>query len=169
MDQVNQMERNLVRQEELCWQQHHLNSVEPAAGALARSGHRFVRSGYRACPIFLGSLDTADQIRQLEGLLEEEAPETIIQTLDSGEDNQRCIIATWRPRSGTGEGHLRRLGFNPLPLQGENGTPHQIVGYEPGEAADIESELAQLAAESLELAAKFMDFEILHDFVSDPS
>ncbi len=164
MDQVNQFERNLVRQEELRNQQHRLESVnlllEPWQDLdidLSDQGTEHVR-------LFLGSLDTADQLLQLEEMLADDAPETLIRTLSNDEVSQRCIIATWRPRTSLVQAHLRRLGFNPLPLQGEKGTPRQLLTQNAAKLQTIKNDLEQLAAENHELAAPVKDFETLHDF-----
>ena len=166
MEQVGRFEHNLAAQDELRSQMHRLQTavqlLEPWQDLdidLADQGTENVR-------LFLGSLDNADQVGQLEELLEDDAPETLIQTLDNSEINQRCIIATWRPRSSLVQNHLRQISFNPLPLQGEKGTPRQLLAKNKARLLEIDADMARLSEENLELAAAVDDYEILHDYFS---
>ena len=167
MDQVTELERNHILQDELRVRQHRLASnnqlLEPWLDYdldLSEQGTEHVR-------IFLGSLDNAALFGELDGLLREDAPETIVLQLDSGDvslpGSQRVIVATWQPRSTIVQAGLRRLSFNPLPLQGESGTPRQIFSHNNSQLEEIAAELERISAENLEIAASLHDFETLYD------
>ncbi len=166
LDQVSRLEHNLIHQEELLGQLHRIRSInlllEPwqdLAIDLADQGTDHVR-------LFLGSLDTVDQLRQLEVLLQDDAPETVVHTLSDANAGQRCIIATWKPRSGLVQSHLRQIGFNPLPLQGEPGTPRQLLDSNTARLTAIDADLQRLAAENIELSVPVADYESLHDWLA---
>lgn len=167
LDQVSQLERSIALQDELRVRQHRLstahNILEPWLDLdldLAEQGTDHVR-------FFLGSLDNVALVDELNQIFAEEAPETMIIPLDSGDislpGSQRVIIAVWQPRSAIVQSHLRRLSFNPLPLQGEAGTPRAIYDHHASQLADISAQLDQLSADNLVLAAGLEDFETLYD------
>lgn len=114
--------------------------------------------------LFLGSFDTADQIDKLQELLQTEAPESAVQTLAVDETGIRCVVYTWRPREQAVQIALRRCGFDPLPLQGEKGTPAQLAARAECELGELERELAELEKELTENALFLADYELLHDY-----
>jgi len=167
LEQVSQLERNSALQDELRVRQHRLASanelLEPWLDLdldLAEQGTDHVR-------FFLGSLDNAALVDELNQLFTEEAPETMITPLDNGDSNLpgsvRVIVAVWQPRSSLVQSHLRRLSFNPLPLQGESGTPRVVFDRNASQLADITAQLDRIAADNLALAANLEDFETLYD------
>ncbi|HBP39178.1 MAG TPA: hypothetical protein DD640_10675 [Clostridiales bacterium] len=164
MDQVNRFEHNLASQEELRSQLHRLQTANQLLEPWQDLNIDLADQGTENVRLFLGSLDHADQVGQLEELLRDDAPETMIQTLDNNVINQRCIIATWRPRSSLVQNHLRQISFNPLPMQGEKGTPRQLLEKNKAKLCEIDAEMARLSEENLELAAAVEDYEILHDY-----
>ena len=163
MDRVRQIEHNQGQIAELSIQKHRLQSnqllLEPWQDLemdLAEQGTEHVR-------LFLGSFDTPEQLDALTAQLQEDAPETLIRTIADGETGLRCAVATWKPRGNLVLGHLRRFGFNSMPLQGEKGTPLQQIGQNREQLAVIESELEKLAADNLDLASFGHEYETLHD------
>jgi len=167
LEQVSQLERNSVLQDELRVRQHRLSSANELLEAWLDLDLDLAEQGTKHVRFFLGSLDNAALVDELNQILAEEASETIIIPLDSGDSNLpgslRVIVAVWQPRSLIVQSHLRRLSFNPLPLQGESGTPRAIFEHNAGQLADIATQLEQLSADNLILAAGLEDFETLYD------
>lgn len=164
MDQVRKFEHNLARQEELLTQQHRLESANLLLEPWKDLEIDLSSQDTEHTRLFLGSLDTVEQLKQLEQMLKDDAPDTVIQTLANTEISQLCIIATWRPNASFVQASLRRVGFNPLPFQGEKGTPGQLLSQNITRLQAIESDLAQLKAENSELAELVHDFETVHDY-----
>lgn len=162
MDQASQMEHNLIQKDGLLFHQHRLTGVNALLEPWQDLDLDLAVKGTEHVRIFLGSLDS-EKITQLEDLLAAEAPESLIQILDSTDISQRCVVATWRPSIPLVKGHLHRLGFNRLPLQGESGTPRQILDQNTARLAEIETEINRLNDENVQLSSFVHDYETLHD------
>ena len=167
LDQVSQLERNSAMQDELRVRQHRLTSANELLAPWVDFDLNLADQGTENVRFFLGSLDNAALIEELEKIFAEEAPETIVLPLDGGDSNLpgslRVIIAVWQPRSTIVQAHLRRLSFNPLPLQGESGTPREIYDHNAAQLVEIGSELDRLTEENTNLAAYLEDYETLFD------
>ena len=164
MEQVSQLEHNLTQKDGLLFLQHRLTAANALLEPWQDLDFDLAVKGTEHVRLFLGSMDSADKITQLENLLSAEAPESLIQVLDSSDISQRFVVATWRPGIPLVKGHLHRLGFNQLPLQGESGTPRQILDQNNVKLAEIEAELARLNDENMQLATFVHDYETLHDY-----
>ncbi|NLW11557.1 MAG: hypothetical protein GX028_06015, partial [Clostridiaceae bacterium] len=77
--------------------------------------------GTEQTKVFLGSLDTQDQLHELRAELEENSPEHHIEILREDEVHILIALAVWQPRVDSAFSALRRVGFRQMPLQGEKG------------------------------------------------
>lgn len=114
--------------------------------------------------LFLGSFDSSEQIDKLQTILSQEAPESAVQTLAVDEAGIRCIVYSWKPHEQTVQAELRRCGFDPLPLQGEKGTPAVLLAAAEAGLRDMNDELEQLDRELEACVTHLADFELLHDY-----
>jgi V/A-type H+-transporting ATPase subunit I len=168
LDRLSQLEHNLAYQDELRGESHALSNANLLLIPWQDMDIDLSLQETEHVRIFLGSLDSAAQLAQLEELLADEAPETVVWTLPcdlaaASEDScRRVLIATWKPRAAIVSGHLRQLDFDTLPLQGEQGAPRQLVQANSEKLAAISERLALLEEENLQLAASVRDFETLH-------
>lgn len=166
MDQVSQLERNQALLDDLHIRQHRLSATNELITPWIDFDLDLSIQGTEHVRYFLGSLDHAALIGELESVFQEEAPETMILPLDSDINlpgSLRVIIAVWLPRAAIVQSHLRRLSFNPLPLQGESGTPRQIFSHNEAQLAEIADDMERVTSENQVLAASLEDFETLYD------
>ncbi len=165
LDQVGRFEQNKTRQNDLQAQLTRLFSLSELLEPWRNLTVDLNSDGTEHVRVFLGSLASADLKNQIMVQLADEAPETLIEVLAADEGGLRCIIATWRPRTALVQAILRRSGFNALPIQSEAGTPAQQLDRLHGRIAEMQTELAALKEEELNLAGNAGDFEMLHDFL----
>ncbi len=165
MAQVSQFEHNLAQLDSLRFQQHRLQVADSLLEPWQDLDLDLAVKGTEHVRMFLGSFDGPDKLAQLEVILSEEAPESLIHILTGNETSQRCIVATWRPSIPLVKGHLHRLGFSPLPLQGESGTPRQILDQNKIKLDEIAASLAQISQDNNQLATSVQDYETLLDYL----
>lgn len=165
LDQVSQMEHNLAEignlRTQLAVQQNRISLLEPWHSLnmdLAEQGTEHVS-------VFLGSLHAADQLETLRSQLQQEAPESMIEVLASGQDYLCCAVAVWKPQASVVLSVLHQTGFNAMPMQGESGTPAELLAEAGKQIAVFDGKIALLEQDNRNLAAQAADFELLHDFL----
>ena len=163
---VTRIERNLAEISELMSRRHRLLAAQMMLEPWQDLDLDLAEEGTENVRLFLYSADTPEQIAQLVAGLQEDAPESHVRIATQDDTGLRCVIAAWRPRSSVVLGHLRRLNFNPLPLQGEKGTPRRLIEQNGCLLDAIGIEIEKKQAENVELTRSAADFEILHDALS---
>ena len=165
LDQVGQMEHNLAEignlRTQLAVQQNRISLLESWRSLdmdLAEQGTDHVS-------LFLGSLNTLDQLEALRSQLRDEAPESLIEVLASGQEYLCCAVAVWKPQASFVLSVLHRSGFNTMPMQGEAGTPAELLLEAGKNIVVLDGRIALLEQDNRELAAQAADFELLHDFL----
>jgi V/A-type H+-transporting ATPase subunit I len=120
--------------------------------------------GTASTRVFLGSLDSSEQIAQLKAGLEADAPDSHLEIFKQDENHILIAVAVWKPVQDLVNSMLRRLNFHPMPLQGESGTAAELIKRVEADLEMIagEIELSQLNLDNL--ISRRRDFEILHDF-----
>ncbi|NLM14790.1 MAG: V-type ATP synthase subunit I [Clostridiaceae bacterium] len=160
---VSRIEHNQATAAELSVQQHRLQAAQTMLEPWQDLDLDLAEEGTKSVCLFLCSADSADQVNQLREALNEDVPESFLHIAAEDENGLRLVVAAWRPRASVVQGHLRRLNFNPLPLQGEKGTPRQQMDANAGLLAANEAELDRIQRDNIELTRDGKSFEILYD------
>ncbi len=114
--------------------------------------------------LFIGSLDTVDQIAELKEALRQEAPESHVEIFRQDEAHALLAVVVWQPRENTAQAVLRRIGFHQMPLQGEQGTAGQLLEACHDRVKNIDLEIASMRGQLTEMIGNIGDFQLLHDF-----
>ena len=114
--------------------------------------------------IFLGSFDSRDQVEEFQDVLPDEAPETDLTIVSEDEQGLRCAVFTWRHREAIIRGHLRRLGFDLLPFQGQEGKPSDLYLQAEKLRDQYKNELEKLLEEEKDSVVLLPDLKLLHDY-----
>jgi V/A-type H+-transporting ATPase subunit I len=165
LNRVGQLEHNQARQAELRVRLTRLQARWALLEPWRELPLDLVDKGTEHVQVFLGSVDSTVSLTQLGAQLQEEAPESLVQTLNQDESGVRCLVAVWRERAGAAQALLRHHNFNMLPETGEAGTAAEQLDRIDGQIDAARDELAVLEQDLLELTREGADFEVLHDFL----
>ncbi len=170
METVGHLEHNTVMQDELLSQQSRLKLDNELLEPWLDLNLDLSRHGTDHVNFFIGSLDDEADIEDLKNTFRQEDLEAMVLPLKNGDpdnpESVRAIIATWKPKQEAVQSHLRRVGFNPLPLHGQDGTAAEIYQRNTAQIAENDIELEKLSQNSLELSAHLPQFEMLYDYLS---
>lgn len=161
--QIERLEQNQSRQSQL---KTELNRVATRLDMLEpwRSLDLDLSTQYTdSVHLFLGSFDTLDQIDEFKAALPDEAPETDLEIVQETDAGVLCAVYTWRPRESLVRALLRRFGFDPLPLQGQQGKPEDLYQQTLVRRSEITAELESIDDQNQAAVEWLPQFELLHD------
>ncbi|MDD2580320.1 MAG: V-type ATP synthase subunit I [Eubacteriales bacterium] len=160
---IDQLEQNQSRQSQLKTELSRvatrLDVLEPWRSLDLDLATQFTDSVH----LFLGSFDTPDQIHEFKAALPDEAPETDLEIIQETESGVLCAVYTWRQRESLVRALLRRFGFDPLPLQGQQGKPEELYQQTSARRSEIAAELESIDTRNQAAVAWLPQFELLHD------
>lgn len=164
MGRLIELEKNRLRLDEVMTRIAQLNSREDMLQPWTGINIDLAVRGTEQTKVYLGSIDTQDQLHELKSELNENSPEYHIEVLREDEAHILIALAVWQPRADTALSALRRIGFRQMPLQGEKGTAKELSKAAADQIKKLEFEKNKLEAEMQELAEAKRDFQLLHDF-----
>lgn len=164
MGRLAELERNRIRLDEVMTRIAQLRSREDMLQPWTGINIDLAVRGTDQTRVYLGSIDTQEQLQELKNELNENSPEYHIEVLRQDEAHILIALAVWQPRAETAMSALRRIGFRQMPLQGEQGTAKQLSTMAADQINKLETEKDTLEAELREIAGASRDFQLLHDF-----
>jgi len=164
MGRLAELERNRIRLEEVMTRIAQLRNREDMLQPWTGINIDLAVRGTDQTKVYLGSIDTQEQLQELNNELNENSPEYHIEVLRQDEAHILIALAVWQPRAETAMSALRRIGFRQMPLQGEQGTAKQLSTMAADQINKLEAEQDKLEAELKEIAGASRDFQLLHDF-----
>ncbi len=164
MGRLAELERNRIRLDEVMTKIAQLRSREDMLQPWTGINIDLAVRGTDQTKLYLGSIDTQEQLQELKNELNENSPEYHIEVLRQDEAHILIALAVWQPRAETAMSALRRIGFRQMPLQGEQGTAKQLSTMAADQINKLEAEKDTLESELREIAGASRDFQLLHDF-----
>jgi V/A-type H+-transporting ATPase subunit I len=162
---VTRLEQNKVRLGELRMQINRHKTLQALLGPWAMLDLDLAQQGTEFVQIYLGSIDTPENLNKLEEQLRHEVPESLVQVLSEDEGGLRCAVAALRTKADLAFSILRKSGFRALPEIDTPGTPAAQLERLAAGIAAMQQEADVLEESSMELAEAGADLELLHDFL----
>lgn len=162
---VTRLEQNKVRLGELRMQISRHKTLQALLTPWAMLDLDLAQQGTEYVQIYLGSIDTPENLNKLEEQLRHETPESLVQVLSEDEGGLRCAVAVLRTKADLAFSILRKGGFKSLPDIDTPGTPADQLERLAAGITVMQQESDALEASSRELAEAGADLELLHDFL----